>query len=158
MDLWLQYVIPANAIAARIVGIIIGLFALWVCLVAYRWRHTATLVEVLRRCSELNRLVEARHAFLEIRDSGNAAKAQSVADSLFDDFCRDVRLPANDVLTLHLRTIFDAGLHDSRLEVGQLLRHTSGRVLQPNSMLRSMLTTFVLLGLLGTLLDRKSVV
>ena len=54
-------------------------------------------------------------------------------------------------ITKHLRTIFFAGWNESRLEVSELINHTTSNLFRFNNLLRSVLAVFIVIGLLGTL-------
>ena len=54
-------------------------------------------------------------------------------------------------ITKHLKTIFLAGWDESRLEVSELINHTTSNLFRWNSLFRSVLAVFIVIGLLGTL-------
>src|SRR5258705_483725 len=54
-------------------------------------------------------------------------------------------------VALHLRAIFEAGWNESQLDVRALIQNTSNVFLRGNNLHRSLLSTFIVLGLLGTL-------
>ena len=54
-------------------------------------------------------------------------------------------------ITKHLKTIFLAGWDESRLEVSELVNHTTSNLFRWNSLFRSVLAVFIVIGLLGTL-------
>ena len=54
-------------------------------------------------------------------------------------------------ITKHLKTIFLAGWDESHLEVSELMNHTTSNLFRWNSLFRSVLAVFIVIGLLGTL-------
>ena len=66
-------------------------------------------------------------------------------------FARNVPLAKNSFISKHLKAIFLAGWNESRLEVSELINHTTSNLFRWNSLLRSILAIFIVVGLLGTL-------
>jgi predicted nucleic acid-binding Zn-ribbon protein len=51
----------------------------------------------------------------------------------------------------HLKIIFDGGKNDARLDVGELNKHTEGKLFHYNTLIKAILGVFIVVGLLGTL-------
>lgn len=156
MDI-LKYLRPDNQIAYGIVVFLIILFLVWAAWLM-RWllwlRHQRTL---MRRAADVTLLVEAlRERGSAHANPGDAPPASSLVtaggpDAAFAEFCKVNSLKEQSPVTRHLRTIFGAGWNDGRLDVDALLKHTTGQIFAANSFLRSILSTFIVVGVLGTL-------
>ena len=74
----------------------------------------------------------------------------------FDEFCTGKKISENSPLYKHLRAIFFAGFNESQLNVESLIKTTSSRIIARNTALRSYISLFIVLGLLGTLFGLAS--
>jgi methyl-accepting chemotaxis protein len=143
----LDYLKPENQIALSIIYILLGLFGLWLLiLVGNVWRHLRYRNEI-KSCEDVNELVEPKSndATVSLHVFGN------VDDKRFRTFQELRRLSDNSPITWHLQSIFEAGRNESQLDVRSLIKNTSDKLLRSNSLLRSLLSIFIILGLLGTL-------
>ncbi|MBM3234752.1 hypothetical protein FJZ31_00460 [Candidatus Poribacteria bacterium] len=70
---------------------------------------------------------------------------------IFRRFCHEKAIGEMSPLSKHLKSIFLAGCAESRLEVSELLNHTTYELFKWNNILRSVLAVFIVIGLLGTL-------
>lgn len=76
---------------------------------------------------------------------------QDHANAAFKSFCDAKGLSPKSVIARHLRAIFDAGINESRLEVTPLVKNTGSYLLRSSNLFRSVLSLFIIIGLLGTL-------
>ena len=148
MNLLIEYLSPTNPIASWIVIILLGFFGIWsiglitcgIWLLAKRRQ--------IKKNEDVQALANARQKHdpqLEENDQ------KEKADSIFRRFCIRKPLPEETHVAKHLKAIFLAGWVESRLEVGELINHTTSNLFKWNGILRSVLAIFIVIGLLGTL-------
>lgn len=77
--------------------------------------------------------------------------SQVGADAIFSQFCKARSIKEGSIVAKHIRTIFNAGWEESRLETSELIKHTTNELFMANGFLRSLLATFIIIGILGTL-------
>lgn len=70
----------------------------------------------------------------------------------FDLYCRRKSVKSKSLISWHLKSIFLVGMREGRLEISELLSHTTHELFKWNNLLRSVLSVFIVIGLLGTLL------
>src|SRR3569833_2892270 len=147
----LHYITADNPVARDVVYFLLALFAVWFGILAGAilrdircWRQIARV----RASEESLHRACASQAELPVEHS---VESRLRACESFDRYLEEQRLPTRGVVAAHLRAIFDAGLHESRLDIGDLLRHTNAKLFRANTLLRALLSIFVILGLLGTL-------
>ena len=97
---------------------------------------------------DIQPLVTARQKRDRGRDDN---EAKTDANPVFQDFCEERSLSENSFISKHLKAIFLAGWNESRLEVSELINHTTSNLFRWNSLFRSVLAIFIVIGLLGTL-------
>jgi archaellum component FlaC len=157
----LQYLQPDNPIAQWIVMILQGLFAVWLALLGFWTLKLALSYRQMKRCADVDLLVTALQA-VDVKKSGTTRGGAAeqiptaVADAefrefAFDEFCEAKSIKAKSPVSKHLKAIFDAGYSQGRLEIGELIKHTTSHLFQLNNLLRPLLATFIVIGLLGTL-------
>lgn len=144
-QIW-EYLTPENIIALAIVRFLQLIFLLWVLRIIYSYRHLRTNQKQMFSCEDVGILVKARqkHNVSDIESEQNEGE-------LFSSFCKEKSVQEQEVVIRHLKSIFLSGWKESRLEVGELLNHTTYVLFQTNNLLRSVLASFIVLGLLGTL-------
>ncbi len=142
----LEYLRPENQIAVALIYILLGLFGVWVVVLVWNcWRHLQYRNQI-KRCEDVDELGE------EIATTPDSEFAARNSDNKsFLTFYETRRLSDNSPITRHLRSIFDAGRYESQLDVRGLIKNTSDELLRSNTLLRSLLSIFIILGLLGTL-------
>lgn len=143
-----EYLSPTNPLASTLVGFLRLLFVIWLAgLICY----AIHLIKRRREISSVQDVQELAAAILH-RDSEKEDKEQGEeADAIFRKFCLSKSLPETSQVTKHFKAIFLAGWMESRLEASDLIEHTTSDLLRFNRFLRSVLATFIVLGLLGTL-------
>lgn len=73
-------------------------------------------------------------------------------EDIFNSYCELNNLDINNTVAMHIYAIFSAGWEDSKLELGELTKYTSNRLFSINNFLKGILSTFVIIGLFGTLI------
>jgi biopolymer transport protein ExbB/TolQ len=158
MNVW-QFLVPDSPVASFIVVILMALVAIWYGVLVY-WT-----VALSRRQRELRRCIDVVSLNIQSKDlsarsataSGPDLAALEVeADVVFREFCREKDINPEGLTARHLKAIFDAGWKGSRLDVGELIKHTSGNLYRTHALLRSVLAVFIIVGLLGTLFGLSS--
>ena len=143
-----EYLLPANSIALGIVICLFCFFIAWlVGLIAY-WRILSRKRRQIENNQDIQPLVTARQKRDRGRDDN---EVKTDANPVFQDFCEERSLSENPFISKHLKAIFLAGWNESRLEVSELINHTTSNLFRWNSLFRSVLAIFIVIGLLGTL-------
>ncbi len=143
-----EYLFPANPITIGIITFLIGFFLVWLIGLIRYWRWLRTERIQIENCKNIQPLVTARHE----QDRGHEDNDQKVdPENAFSDFCKESSLNRRSPITKHLKAIFLAGWDETRLEVGELINHTTADLFKWNNLFRSMLAVFIVIGLFGTL-------
>jgi hypothetical protein len=136
----ISYFQPHTDLSITIVRIICGLSVFWLATLIYQ---TAGLM----RAALSIRSYEKAAAKLQQRQREVLETKIS-----YRDVVRELGLPPRTAIANHVKIIFDAGVKESRLDTGELISVTEQSLLNTSSVLRYLLSVFVVLGLLGTLL------
>ena len=148
MPFFSEYLSPANAIALVIVICLFCFFIAWLAGLITYWFMLSKKKRQIENNQDIQPLVTARQE----RDRGrNDNEAETDANPVFQGFCAERSLSENSFISKHLKAIFLAGWNESRLEVSELINHTTSNLFRWNSLLRSVLAIFIVIGLLGTL-------
>jgi len=170
---------PENTAATAVVIFLASLFGLWLLSLAFCWIRLLWQLRQLKNAAETRSLAEVRFALTRrmvgeeagqpevaeteaialdeiIREAANSAQDNSrkpppTAEEALDRFSDIAQVKKSSVAFGHIKTIYQAGLSDGRLDIGELLKATMSRLFRANSWLRPVLGTFIVLGLLGTL-------
>ena len=162
--LFSEYLFPENPIALGIVIFLICCFCIWVVGLIVYWIWLINKRKQIENNQNIQSLVDA----LQERDLGREDSDPNInAEEVFRLFCEKQELGKSSLLTKHLRkifplrkdssiakhikTVFLAGWDESRLEVSELINHTSNNLFRWNGLFRSVLAVFIVIGLLGTL-------
>ena len=148
MPFFSEYLSPANAIALVIVICLFCFFIAWLAGLITYWIRLSRKKRQIENNQDIQPLVTARQERDRERD-GN--EAETDANPVYQDFCAERSLSENSFISKHLKAIFLAGWNESRLEVSELINHTTSNLFRGNSLLRSVLAIFIVIGLLGTL-------
>lgn len=143
-----EYLSPANTIALIIVICLLFLFIAWLVGLIRYWIRLSKKKEQIENNQDIQPLVTARQERDRGRDDN---EAETDANSVFQDFCAECSVSENSFISKHLKAIFLAGWNESRLEVSELINHTASNLFRWNSLFRSVLAIFIVIGLLGTL-------
>lgn len=167
----INYLQPENLIALYIVYALWIIFSLWLGNLIYSCLFIARQRKLIRQCSDVDGLANEMAKILRIGEEeeeqkpkrGRRKKKDETEESVdwtarlkegkkaFLAFCSKKNLREKNIVNRHIKAIFEAGLQDSRLDVGELLKHSNSELFRGNSLLKSMLASFIVLGLLGTL-------
>ena len=146
--LFSEYLSPTNPIASGIVTFLRSFFFLWLAgLAAYAvwlflvWRQ-------IRKSENVYSLVKVRPEQENEQEEGDR---KALAEKTFQEYCKKLSIRENSLVSKHLKAIFLAGWNESRLEASELINHTTSNLFRWNSLLRSVLAVFIVIGLLGTL-------
>lgn len=156
MNPW-DYLKPENPLAQIVVTVLVALFAGWVVLLAYAAARALNYRGQMRRLTGVGPLVGALQGRFTKRESAGEAEAgaapggEEAMSAAAADFFEERGVKGTSPVARHVRSIFAAGWDESRLDVGELIKHTSGEVLAFAGPLRSLLAIFIIVGLLGTL-------
>ena len=119
------------------------------------WIRLSTIKRQIENNQDIHPLVTARQERDRGRDDN---EAETDANPIFQSFCAERSVSENSFISSensfiskHLKAIFLAGWNESRLEVSELINHTTSNLFRWNSLLRSVLAIFIVIGLLGTL-------
>ena len=143
-----EYLFPENPIAFGIIAFLIGFFSVWFIGLIRYWRW----LRVERKQIENNQNIQPLAAVRQKRDPEREnSNSKAGAEEAFHEFCEERSLGKRSPITKHLQAIFLAGWDESRLEVGELINHTTSILFRWNNLFRSVLAVFIVIGLLGTL-------
>jgi biopolymer transport protein ExbB/TolQ len=167
----LDYLIPENEMALAIVRILWIICLLWAFKITISWFKLRQHKHRILRCGnidglagELVQLLSLKNVDKEEKKKKGRKKEKNIdeeeervalmqlASNAFSSFCREKNIREGNIVARHLRAIFDAGIQDSRLDVGELIKNTNNELFRPNSFLKSLMASFIVLGLLGTLI------
>ena len=144
----MQYLFPTNLIALGILAFLTTFFFYWLIELIRYWRWLGTERKQIENKQNVQPLVTARQK----RDRGSEDNDQKAdPENAFTEFCTEGSLDRESPIAKHLNAIFLAGWDESRLEVGELINHTTSELFKRNSLFRSMLAVFIVIGLFGTL-------
>ena len=146
--LFSEYLSPTNQIASGIVTILQSLFLGWCIGLIAHWFWLINKKRQISKNEDVQPLINARQEQAPELEDGEEKKRP---ESAFSEFCRSRSLPEHTEVAKHLGAIFLAGWNESRLEVGELVNHTTSNLLKLNGLLRAVLAMFIIIGLLGTL-------
>ena len=152
-----EYLSPTNPIASGIVALLQCFFFVWCGGLIVYWIWLFKKKKQVEKKQNIQSLVTARQE----RNIGREdSDPKTDAENLFQEFCKKPFLAKRfpipflgkpSPITEHLKAIFLAGWDESRLEVSELINHTTSNLFRWNSLFRSVLAVFIVIGLLGTL-------
>ena len=143
-----EYLFPTNLIALGILTFLTTFFLYWFIELIRHWRWLRIERKQIENKQNIQPLVTARQE----RDRGREDNDQKTnPENTFSKFCTEGSLDRGSPIAKHLNAIFLAGWDESRLEVGELINHTTSELFKRNSLFRSVLAVFIVIGLFGTL-------
>ena len=158
-----EYLSPTSLIAITIVRILQYSFLFWfigllilgiLLLVRYiqikKNQSVLTLVEALNKREDSDQILEPERIFNKFCTDNRIDNGYPVIKYIKAIFLNGY-LDKGSSVTKHLKAIFLAGWNESRLEVGELINHTTSNLFRWNNLFRSVLAVFIVIGLLGTL-------
>lgn len=143
-----EYLFPTNLIALGILTFLTTFFFYWFIELIRYWRWLRTERKQIENKHNVQLLVTARQE-RDRRREDNDQKTNP--ENTFSKFCTEGSLDRESPIAKHLNAIFLAGWDESRLEVGELINHTTSELFKRNSLFRSVLAVFIVIGLFGTL-------
>ncbi|MBK8464909.1 MAG: MotA/TolQ/ExbB proton channel family protein [Chloracidobacterium sp.] len=142
MDLF-TYLYPTENVAQLVVATQVICFCLWVLALGF----------FMLRDLRLRGQVEGFD--VSIRDDSGSADSKDAPQFLSNvggkDGARPSKVPSNRVIVQHLAALRDSGQSSRQLDVSGLIRNSSNRLTSNRGWMRSVLSLFIVLGLLGTL-------
>ncbi|HVQ38124.1 MAG TPA: hypothetical protein VMS31_11360 [Pyrinomonadaceae bacterium] len=146
----LDYLTPENPIARWIVYTLVALFLFWfISLLWSLWRHLSYRRQIMDN-KDTAGVLKGITTDLQA-DRPGAVSSPLIGPKAFQIFLIKKQLPKRGPIARHLRAIFEAGWNESQLDVPGLIKNTSDELFRINSLHRSLLSIFIILGLLGTL-------
>lgn len=150
----LDYIIPTEFNALILVYFQWGFFAVWFFFIVKNIFRLRKIKKEIKNCGNIGTLVEiTRRRYDRVNDE---AAIKSLSDKLaissVDRFLDACKVSKKSPVHTHLQALFLAGLKESEIDVPSLIDNTNSRITAPNSSLRSLLSLFIILGLLGTLI------
>jgi hypothetical protein len=158
-----QFIVTDDPVAVGVLIFLSAIFLAWLLFLireCFRLRgakkeirnseDVGVLEEVLKRQIVLRR-TEASSIDPEQKVSAEKQEQAKFLAAL-EDFSVTVGAGSDrSILATHIRAIFEAGWNNSQLQIEPLIKNTSRRLFSRNSLLRSILSLFIIIGLLGTL-------
>lgn len=147
----LEYLKPENVIAKWVVYVLVVLFLFWLGSLVWSLLRHLRYVKEIKNCQDVRSLrqqLTAQNDDAEDRPLSAHSHAGKIA---FQSFQTESRLHKNSPISQHLHAIFDAGWNEGQLDTSALIRNTAGELFRLNSLHKSLLSIFIVLGLLGTL-------
>lgn len=143
-----QFFSEYRPITIVIITFLIGFFFVWLFGLIRYWRWLRTERIQIENCKNIQWLVTAR----DEQERGHEDTDQKVdPENVFSEFCNQSSLNTRSPISKHLKAIFLSGWYETRLEVGELINHTTADIFKWNNLFRSMLAVFIVIGLFGTL-------
>lgn len=147
-----EYLKPDNPIAAGIVYVLGGMFVFWLGLLLWNLGKNLFYRRQIKKCRDVSALLGQR--LTRPGDPGDVPLSLNLpeeGEAVFSAFREAKKLKKHNPIAEHLRAIFEAGWNESQLDVRGLIKNTTDKVFRTNSLLRPLLSLFIILGLLGTL-------
>ncbi len=139
---------PSNPIAGVVMLFLLAIFALWLLLGLIR---TLVLISNWRAVSKLSNVNLLTSFYEESRHEYIHGKKHEKAEAVFELFLKGNSVSKKSLIAEHVKTIFDAGIKGTQLEISSLLNYTNHRLFAGNALLKNILSIFIIVGLLGTL-------
>lgn len=156
---FLDFIFPKNNyFAIAIIGIVVILFFVWLekliiakkKLQVYRQEIIST-TDVSILGENIRNKTEDIEIILIDSEKTTVDKSSSLSS-----FFEERNIQPDGPIADHIGAIYKAGLQESRLEVQELLQYTSNRLLADNMWLKNIMSIFIVIGLLGTLIGLTS--
>lgn len=144
----LTYFWPENVVAQVIVLLLLGGFFCWLAYLQAQVRRLKRNLAEINSCKDVSVLAAATNEHVD--NSENLPTPGKVLDP-FVAFCKQKHLSVHSPIRHHLEVIYNSGVTGAHLDAGQLLSHSLNELFHVNNSLRSVLSTFIIVGLFGTL-------
>jgi predicted nucleic acid-binding Zn-ribbon protein len=152
------YAWPDDRLAQGLVAVLALAFLIWSAFLAYLWLRLLRTRSELSRAADVGILIKHRlNGQAAPDDPDNIARNRAAdhssahADLAFDEYCSAADVAPARSVGRHVFTIFHAGWFESRIDISDLLAHTTSRLFAANAVLQGVLSLFIVFGLLGTL-------
>ena len=167
----IEYIMPENIIAIGIISFLVAIFLTWAVILVW---NSISLLKKKSTIKSLSDITQLSNSLIQIvtekqqnenQPKKTGAKKKDVeevpvpgpsfieqGETAFSSFCKSKGINESGKIAKHIRTIFRAGLEDSRLDIGELIKYTNQEIFRRNNLLKSLLASFLVLGLLGTLI------
>ena len=146
MDDVTPFLWSTDPVAQGVIIFLLALFAAWVGVLGLQ------VVRLMKESATLRKFQPIAILEAYTREQSEGPATLKARDEAFSQYARRVRLNRSRNITRHVKSIFDAGWSDTRLEIGELNRHTTEQLFRRNTLLKAVLGIFIVVGLLGTLL------
>jgi len=161
MNPW-QFLIPDNPVALGVLGFLSLLFIAWLLFLFGEWFRLRRNNKELRESERvgvletaLKRQIALQRTKTPVTEIIEKALAEKREESnlyvVLEDFFESAGIKKGSTVRSHIRAIFEAGWNNSQLQIEPLLKNTARRLFSRNGLLRSILSLFIIVGLLGTL-------
>jgi len=120
-------------------------FGFWVFHLQRVWKALCRESQALSAVTDINFLLE------ESRSKARGKRGIAKRDDVYREFCKKQDVCSEAYVIKHLKLIYEAGWADTRLDIGELNKHTTGQLFRHNGIFRPILGVFIIIGLLGTL-------
>ncbi|KJU86359.1 MotA/TolQ/ExbB proton channel [Candidatus Magnetobacterium bavaricum] len=140
----MAYMTPSNLVAMYVVRFLQLIFIAWVGYLCVSAARTTRERRAVFKLSTVDSLVRFRKEM-------TFDEEHPVHRERFTLFLKESAMPKDSIVAIHVGTIFDCGITGSQLDVNSLLNHTNYRLFSNNTILKNVLSVFIIVGLLGTL-------
>lgn len=157
-----QFLIPDNAFALGILIFLAVLFFVWLIFWIIECFRLGSHKKDIRNAEGVRILEDALKRQIAFRNSDayginrerrifTEKQGQTDFQAALHDFSETVGIHAGSIVFSHVRAIFETGWKNTQLQVEPLIKNTGRRLFSRNGLLRSVLSLFIIIGLLGTL-------
>ncbi|MEZ5308090.1 MAG: hypothetical protein R2684_13170 [Pyrinomonadaceae bacterium] len=147
---------PQSELAVLIIALQVLTFFVWVAMLigsASRLFWVRKKIESINQLVHLTDLIRRRFEVTTAPDHEptEPVPTQDIALQVFDSFCEAENLGSAPPLVKHLKAIFLTGFKEGMLDANSLIKATNRALIGGIAGFRSVLSVFIVLGLLGTL-------
>ncbi len=158
-----QFIVTDDPVAVGVLVFLSALFIAWLLLLIWECFRLRRNKKEIRNCESVGVLEDVlkRQIVLRRTEASDSDPEQKVSaknqeeanfQSALEDFRATVGIRSDrSILAAHIRAIFEAGWNNSQLQIEPLIKNTATRLFSRNGLLRSILSLFIIIGLLGTL-------
>lgn len=139
----LEYLYPNNPVEQIIIALQLLLFLIWLILVILQYISLQRTSREIKSCDSISSLSK--------QNAISPPSNESEALARLKVYCGEVLLPDKSPIYSHIKTLYRAGFFQGNLDVQALINNTTSVISGFNHILRSILSLFIVLGLLGTL-------
>ncbi|GEM_PF-3771449 len=155
----ISYLFPDNRISFLITIILIVFFFAWFILLMWLfWRRHQHKWQI-NKLGEMEVVTLLKnHLLIHLSQPNGISTQQTTAKTAretFEDIYKEKfgvdKINNSNVVAQHISTIYEAGWDNSQLQVDSLVRNSVNQLFRKNALMRSLLSLFIIGGLLGTL-------